>query len=518
MPQSHVLAHLCLFLVGVAICFCYINQTFLFSACVAINETRVNSKRHFICCHKTKSKTEMKQEGFSKSRIFCCSGIPPKSRKDVEGFQEKGVRKYLSKFVLFTPVKCIVLVLFSCYLGVSIWGATNLQQGLVVKDLVAEDSYFYKYQTWEDDVFPYSVPVSLVIDKPYQYSNSETQRNIDALETDALDNKLIASASPVSWLNTYRSALSFYRNSSEVDFINGLSTFLQQPQYASFQNDVVIKGQSITASRFYVFTTFIDNTQDRGKMMQNIRETAKHSPLSVIAFSPTFIFYEQYVAILPQTLQTLGAGLAAVFLVTIIFMPHPVLLLFVVFTMGMIMTGIIGFLHFWKLTLSSVTMIHLIMCVGFSVDFTAHICHAYMIANGSNRNERVSVALTSSGGPIFNGAVSSVLGILMLSIAKSYIFRSFFEVMLLVIIFGASHALFFLPVILSLFGPDKARSVDQNGSVNNGMDMSNVDAKKIRTDSQETLSNCRVSSPSPSQILSEPFKIPRPSISRSPLQ
>ena len=149
----------------------------------------------------------------------------------------------------------------------------------------------------------------------------------------------------------------------------------------------------------------------------------------------------------------MGIGVAAVFLVTAFFMPHPILLLFVVITMAMIMVGIVGFMHFCNLTLSSVTMIHLIMSVGFSVDFTAHICHAFMVTKGTDRNERVAEAVTSSGGPIFNGAISSILGILMLAFAKSYMFRSFFKVMLLVVLFGASHALLFLPVILSLVGP-----------------------------------------------------------------
>ena len=444
------------FIAGVAVFFCYINQTFLFSACVTVNEHRVSSKRHFICCTRTKSKKEMSDENASKSKIFCCAGAPPKSRKEVEGLPEKGIRKYFSKFVLLTPVKIIVLILFPAYLGISIWGATNLEQGLIVKDLVSEDSYFYKYETWEKDVFPAQLPVALVVDKTHQYSDHEMQTKIDNLIADAQSNVFFNSNRSLSWLNAYKSATSFYRDSSEADFVSGLRLFLQEPQYQLYTNDVVLDGDTVTASRVYVFTTVIENSQDQGTMMENIRKIASQSPLSVIAYSPAFIFYEQYIAILPQTLQTLGIGVAAVFLVTAFFMPHPILLLFVVITMAMIMVGIVGFMHFWNLTLSSVTMIHLIMSVGFSVDFTAHICHAFMVAKGSDRNERVAEAVTSSGGPIFNGTISSVLGILMLALAKSYIFRSFFKVMLLVIVFGASHALLFLPVVLSLVGPQKA--------------------------------------------------------------
>ena len=441
--------------------FCYINQTFFFSSCVALNEKRVNRKRHFACCVKTKSKSEMTAEGSTSCAIFCCAGAPPKSRKGVEGFPEKGMRLYFTKFVLLVPVKVIVLILFLAYLGVSIWGVTNLEQGLIIKDLVSEESYYYKFKTWEDNIFPPEMAITLAIDKTHRYSETQVQANIENLIAEAQANEYFRSDTELSWLQAYKADPRFYSNNSESDFINGLQLFFKEPQYQQYANDIKINGQTeITAARFFVFTKVIEKSQDQGTMMTEIRDIASKSPLSVIAYAPAFIFYEQYIAILPQTLQTLGIGVAAVFLITALFMPHPILMIFVVVTMAMIMIGIVGFMYFWNLTLSSVTMIHLIMSVGFSVDFTAHICHAFMVAKGSDRNERVAEAVKFSGGPIFNGAVSSVLGILMLAFAKSYIFRSFFKVMLLVVVFGASHALLFLPVVLSLVGPQRENPQD----------------------------------------------------------
>ena len=54
--------------------------------------------------------------------------------------------------------------------------------------------------------------------------------------------------------------------------------------------------------------------------MLGMRELASESSLSVFAFSPAFIFLEQYVAILPQIAETLGPAVA---MVTNIFIPHP---------------------------------------------------------------------------------------------------------------------------------------------------------------------------------------------------
>jgi multidrug efflux pump subunit AcrB len=73
--------------------------------------------------------------------------------------------------------------------------------------------------------------------------------------------------------------------------------------------------------------------------------------------------------------QTVGAAILAMFLVTCFFMPHPMIILLVTLSMVSILLGVFGFLKFWGLDISVVTMIELVISVGFSVDFSAHICH-----------------------------------------------------------------------------------------------------------------------------------------------
>ena len=51
------------------------------------------------------------------------------------------------------------------------------------------------------------------------------------------------------------------------------------------------------------------------------------------------------------------------------------------------------------------------------------------------------------------GAISTILGVIGLMIAPSYIFVTFFKMVFLVIFLGAAHGLILLPVLLSIFGP-----------------------------------------------------------------
>ncbi len=109
----------------------------------------------------------------------------------------------------------------------------------------------------------------------------------------------------------------------------------------------------------------MSDSQTSGNMMLRAREIASAAYLSIFPYHSSFVAFEQYVVILGQTLQTVGIALAAVFLVTCIFMPHPLLIFYVTVVVAMIMAGVLGFLLYLDLTLSSITMVQL-LCVSAS--------------------------------------------------------------------------------------------------------------------------------------------------------
>ena len=434
--------------------FCYINQATIFMACIAINEYRTHDNRHFATCLRVKTTEELQNEKKGACYINCCTGTKPKNQSETESYLDRLPRWLIPRIVLKWPLKIMIALLFVAYLGVSIYGATQLKQGLELKNLVAKDSYYYQYREWLDTNFPLGTSVSFIFDTQMEYSKSNTQSAIQSFIAGIRDESTIRDSFEINWLTDFK-AYSGYDDSSEANFVSSLQAFLAVPANSRFENDVVINSaqDSITASRIHLISESIKDSQEQGKLMLRMRELASAGSMSVFAFSPAFIYYEQYVVILSQTLQTVGIAVAMVFFVTIIFMPHPLLLVYVTVTVAMIMTGVFGFLPFVDLTLSSITMIHVIMSIGFSVDFAAHICHGYMISKGKTRDEKMKAGIIRSGAPVFHGAISSLLGVVMLAFAKSYIFYSFFQVMSLVIAFGISHALLLLPVILSVIGP-----------------------------------------------------------------
>ena len=159
----------------------------------------------------------------------------------------------------------------------------------------------------------------------------------------------------------------------------------------------------------------------------------------------------------------LGSGIAigAMFVVSLLMIPNPICSILVTLSLTSIVTGVVGFMAHWDVNLDNISMINLIICIGFSVDFSAHISYAYVSGNQGSRRENAIHALYSLGMPIVQGSLTTILGILILAFSETYIFRTFFKTMFLVITLGTLHGIVFIPVFLMLIIPAKEQNTDQ---------------------------------------------------------
>jgi len=86
-----------------------------------------------------------------------------------------------------------------------------------------------------------------------------------------------------------------------------------------------------------------------------------------------------------------------------------------------------GFIHFWGLTIDTVSCTNVIISIGLCVDYSAHIAHAFMSTQGT-RDERVKIALADIGPAVFNGGFSTFLAFVLLAGSRSHVFATFFKV------------------------------------------------------------------------------------------
>ncbi|KAL5012271.1 hypothetical protein ScPMuIL_010822 [Solemya velum] len=487
---------------AVAIFATFIMFITFFLACMTLHEQRVKSDRHSLTCKKVETKEEMEAKGMSKLRILLCAGSKPTTRADVQNPIEKYVSDFFVRVVLWEPARFMILLLFTTYIGIGVWGSLYFQEGLLLEQLTSEDSHFYKHAVWNFELYKPEMTMNFVITKPVSYVDPSTMKEMNRLMQEATSGEFIPDDLILSWYQAYRLSSQF-DNSSDAAFARNLKRFVEANPL--FLNDVSFSedGNSVVGSRVYYRTSGADTIIDFREVMITLRKLADESPLPVIAFSPIFIYIEQIVAIVPQTVQNLSIALGSIMLVTIFMIPHPVMVLLITMSVASILVGLVGFMHLWGLMLSSITMIEIIMCIGFSVDYSSHIVHAYMQAEGDSRNQKVKLAIQRVGGPVFSGVFSTFVGVLMLLFANSFIYLSFFKVISIVLALGLTHALIIIPVVLTFIGPVQARTSPLTGL---GITRSTLVMKTSTSSSELSKSSSELNTDS----VVAPYIIPRP--------
>ncbi|XP_075684383.1 patched domain-containing protein 3-like [Rhinoderma darwinii] len=437
---------------GTAILFCFLYNVTFFGAFLALNGRREESNRHWFICKKV---AEEKDDHRSSAYNMCCvgGGYSQITGKETDHPITSFFRKQYGPFLTNFWTKILVVLLYGGYLASSIYGCFQVQEGIDLRNLAIDSSYVHSFYDSDDLYFSEFGPrVMVVVTEEVSYWNLDSYKNIYRC-MESLKNSSYATVElSESWLEAYMSVSELLKLdiSDKSYFMGNLSRLFQL--FPDFKNDVEIQSGAIRASRFFIQTVNVTSAVDERDMLNQFRDIAKHCEIPVLVYHPAFIYFDQYAVIITNTIQNVAVAAGAMLVISILLIPNPLCSLWVTFTIASIIVGVTGFMAYWDVNLDSISMINLVICVGFSVDFSAHITYAYVSNHKANVNERIIDALHSLGYPIVQGALSTILGVIALSAAESYIFRTFFKIIFLVIAFGMIHGLVFLPVFLTMIG------------------------------------------------------------------
>ena len=62
--------------------------------------------------------------------------------------------------------------------------------------------------------------------------------------------------------------------------------------------------------------------------------------------------------------------------------------------MSFLQVNVVGFAHFWDTSINVVSTINIVLCIGLTVDYAAHIGHAFMVASGSKKSKTIMMEST----------------------------------------------------------------------------------------------------------------------------
>ncbi|XP_034985734.2 patched domain-containing protein 3-like [Zootoca vivipara] len=456
---------------GTAFVFCYIyNLTFL-GAVLALNGRREESNKHWLTFKKVMDKP---QESKSPMYNRCCIGgaFDESTGTETEHPMYGFFRNHYAPFLMHTRTKLAVVVLYLTYLVSSVYGCSQLKEGINVRNLAVDRSYVVAYYDSEEKYFTeYGPRLMVAVTESIPYWNSSVRADLENCMQLFEKSSYVDKRLSESWLRTYEMVAkgASLNLDDHTSFMTNLKTLFQaNPDY---EWDVNISATEILASRFFIQTVNVTTAVHEKNLLNEMRELAEDCEVPLIVYHPAFIYFDQFAVIMEYTIQNVLIAAGAMLVISLLLIPNPLCSLWVTFTIASVFVGVTGFMALWNVNLDSISMINLVICIGFSVDFSAHISYAFVSSEKPKVNDKAVDALYRLGFPILQAAVSTIVGILVLPMSSTYIFRTFFKIMFLVIFFGSLHGLVFLPVFLTFFAfcggvPNKEDQNDSKGIEN----------------------------------------------------
>jgi len=207
--------------------------------------------------------------------------------------------------------------------------------------------------------------------------------------------------------------------------------------------------------RFRIGVTEFHNPSDLVQVTAELRGLAKKYPeMSIVTYQQSRSIADQLNVILPNTIQNDSIALVCMVIISLLLIPNPICSLWIGISIVTIDIGVIGFLALWGVKLDPISMITIIMSIGFSIEFCAHITYGFVSDDRQlSPTERCIDSLEKLAWPVLHGSASTILGVTVLAFINSYMVLVFFKTIFLVLIIGAFHALVWLPIVLSTTAP-----------------------------------------------------------------
>ncbi|CAG9988476.1 unnamed protein product [Clonostachys byssicola] len=435
---------------------------------------------------------------------------------DEESFLQIVIKNRYAPALLTKKVKTGVVVIFFGLFAASLALLPTIQLGLDQRDAIPDGSYLIPYFNDLYDYLEIGPPVYFVtrgVDTTSRPEQQELCARFTTCEPLSLANTLelerqrsdvsYISAPTASWIDDFFTWLNpiydkccvedgetcfanrepawnttLYGMPVGDEFIRYLEKFLTAPTtsecplggQAAYGQAVVLGDdyKSVKATHFRTAHTPLRSQEDFIKAYSSARRIAAditaRTGADVFPYSIFYIFFHQYLEIVGLTAGLLSAVVGIIFVVASILLGSVLTSAVVTLTVIMSVIDIMGAMSLFGVSLNAVSLVNLIICVGISVEFCAHIARAFMFPSRTvmesnnfglrGRDARAWTALVNVGGSVFSGiTVTKLLGVCVLAFTRSKIFEIYyFRVWLALVIFAAIHALIFLPVALSIAG------------------------------------------------------------------
>lgn len=470
------LSNFCAF-AALGIFFDYFNQITFFVACIILDEKRMY-RECGDCCGLCLC---------SASGAMCCRGkcFADEEGVEKEDWSRKFMREKYAPFLMKLPVKIIICVGFAVLVSVMAWGTSLLPLDMSREWFIKADDPVVDTIDIRDDYFGSGGSPVKIYTVDTDFSKESTQKDLIKMtekleDCSGCDESWIEDGSVSSWyeeLNNWVGTGSCIDGGDVVALDDGVipqehfnycaRTWYDLPENNRYSSNIAWDGDEIEGASISATIKEMDDARESVAVMEDTRAiTDDYGPGDSFPYSGSYLFWEGYAVFDKETALSLGLACMMVFIVLVLMMGDFITSGIVLLMVGSTDVCILGMLYFWGEDLNAVSIANIVIAVGLSVDYNAHIAHAFKGATGT-REERVIKSLDTIGVSVIHGAFSTFLAVCVLALSQSYIFVLFFKAFFGIVLFGTLHGILLLPVILSWIGvpstymePTKEESVE----------------------------------------------------------
>eukprot|EP00928_Gymnodinium_smaydae_P068258 TRINITY_DN5133_c0_g2_i1.p1 TRINITY_DN5133_c0_g2~~TRINITY_DN5133_c0_g2_i1.p1 ORF type:complete len:1045 (+),score=84.01 TRINITY_DN5133_c0_g2_i1:58-3135(+) len=468
---------------GTAIIICYLLQLTLFLPALALNAQRAEAnRRDCFCCFKAPPRAIDEPKGC----CFCCKCGDNLLRRILEDFTVRTTSK---------PGQLITILFFLALSCAGITGSTMVYKDFKLEWFIPDSSYVNTFFNVNNEYFASGPQIAINMrETPDAFTAQENYRKLfNYLNTSKYVNREVAATSWyeefMEWaVNPSQSAtqtLSFLPSRTDADavfadrsgFFLSLHTWYRSAAGSRYRGSILwssptcnVNGTAdsvpsgcdpqagLKASRFNAELTLASTNTgtERYSTMTTMREEVSAIYPNAFPWNFDFLYWEEVGIIDVELVKNLLICGLVIAVIVAILVPSPRISVWVMICVVLSIVDVLGLMHFWGVTISGVSTIYLLICVGLAVDYAAHIAHMFKESFGTAR-ERAIAAVERIGPCTFNAVTSTFMAVVVVGFSDSYIFRVFFKVLFLVAVIAGAHGLWLLPVVLSLVGGDKMR-------------------------------------------------------------
>lgn len=289
-------------------------------------------------------------------------------------------------------------------LSVGIYGMLQTNFHFDYKVVGSDDSEYVTWLTTMDKHFPifHRINVDIVLDEQVDYTSHKIQQQFFLIDNITKTNRYFEKRNS-NWMTRFIQWKT-YQSKTNSSFYPQLVEFLEI--YPIFKRDIVFNKprDQIMASRVHIITKPNNDWLIRRDAMLSIRKDLKAKlNLDFYPVSFLFIYASHLVIILQSTVSNIAICCLVILVLTLPYVVYPTVSLLLLFNFACFIIELLGVMHFWGLSLNSITMIVMVMAVGFTVDYSCHVTHAYLVCSQSSAEKRMVNALTNIGLSVLKG-------------------------------------------------------------------------------------------------------------------